>query len=217
MELYIVRHGQSAANAGIEKDDPELTELGLRQADLLGERFKEIRFDRIYASTLLRAAQTAAGAAKYQTAPIGIVPALVEAGTRADFIPDEAAIRRECEKAVFHEKKIPCPDDPGARAKLVLETLVFPEAYDGPFDEDRTDANGDRLRDTHKKILIVSHAVFIAHLLSQLVGFPFDRNMIVSQDNTCVNLFNLFLFNDTRRVRFRRFNDVRHLPEGMIT
>ncbi|MBQ6164277.1 MAG: histidine phosphatase family protein [Clostridia bacterium] len=217
MELYIVRHGQSVSNAGIEKDDPELTELGMRQALLLGERFQNTRFDHIYASSLLRAAQTAAGAAKYQSAPVEIVPALVEAGTRADFVPDEAAIRRECGGVVLHEKEIPCPEDPGARAKLVLETLVFPEAYGGPFDEDRIDNNGDRIRDADKKILLVSHGVFIAHLLSKLVGFPFDRNMIVSQDNTCVNLLNLFLFNDTRRVRFRRFNDVRHLPEDMIT
>ena len=217
MELYIVRHGQSESNAGVEKEDPALTKTGLRQAELLGERFKDIRFDHIYASSLLRAAQTARGAAKYQSVPVEIVPALCEAGTPADFLPDEDEIRRSCPGAVFLGKELPCGGNADARARFALETLVFPEAYEGPFEEDRIDGNGDRIRSADRKILIVSHGVFNAWLLSRLVGFPFDKNMIVSQDNTCVNLFNLFLFNDTRRIRFRRFNDVRHLPEGLIT
>ena len=45
MELYIIRHGQSANNALIDQhvnrvDDPSLTEVGFQQADYLAQHFK---------------------------------------------------------------------------------------------------------------------------------------------------------------------------------
>ena len=60
MELYIVRHGQSESNAGLEIDDPALTQTGRLQARLAGEALKNVRFDKVYVSHLKRAVQTAA-------------------------------------------------------------------------------------------------------------------------------------------------------------
>lgn len=83
MELYIIRHGQSANNAmaegGQRVSDPPLTDIGEVQADRLaryltvtGDGVQEIRaagthqncagfeFDRIFSSPMLRAIQTAA-------------------------------------------------------------------------------------------------------------------------------------------------------------
>jgi probable phosphoglycerate mutase len=65
-EFYFIRHGESASNsvpgfiAGVNFDSP-LTDLGLDQARLLGERLKdeEVAFDRVYSSSLVRAVQTA--------------------------------------------------------------------------------------------------------------------------------------------------------------
>ncbi|MEX2237607.1 MAG: histidine phosphatase family protein [Dehalococcoidia bacterium] len=61
--LYFVRHGQAGNNiVGLELDpnvDPPLTELGFEQARRVSRRLEKQGVDRIYASTLLRARQTA--------------------------------------------------------------------------------------------------------------------------------------------------------------
>lgn len=62
MELYAIRHGQSAANA-IQAHagwaQVPLTELGREQAAKTGELLKGMEFDRVIVSDLLRAMETA--------------------------------------------------------------------------------------------------------------------------------------------------------------
>ena len=63
MELYLIRHGQSEANALKVYSgwaEYSLTPLGEQQALRTGELVKNIAFDRIISSDLLRARQTAA-------------------------------------------------------------------------------------------------------------------------------------------------------------
>ena len=62
MEIYFVRHGQTVWN--VEKrfqglSDSPLTELGITQAKLLGEKLKDIKFDKFYSTSLKRANDTA--------------------------------------------------------------------------------------------------------------------------------------------------------------
>ena len=62
MEIYFVRHGQTIWN--VEKrfqglSDSPLTELGITQAKLLGEKLKDIKFDKFYSTSLQRAYDTA--------------------------------------------------------------------------------------------------------------------------------------------------------------
>ena len=62
MEIYFVRHGQTVWN--VEKrfqglSDSPLTELGITQAKLLGEKLKNIKFDTFYSTSLKRAYDTA--------------------------------------------------------------------------------------------------------------------------------------------------------------
>jgi len=61
-KLYIVRHGETQWNleGRIQghKDSP-LTELGIKQAKWLAEELREIKFDSIYSSSLMRAHRTA--------------------------------------------------------------------------------------------------------------------------------------------------------------
>lgn len=71
MELYIVRHGQSCTNIkdgyGVPEEEltrdqlvnPPLTELGKHQAEMLGEYYKDVKFDAVFASPLRRATMTA--------------------------------------------------------------------------------------------------------------------------------------------------------------
>ncbi|MHB8651857.1 MAG: histidine phosphatase family protein [Minisyncoccota bacterium] len=60
--VYIVRHGETEMNAqGIVQGhvDSPLTETGVAQAHALGEQFKDISFDAVFSSDLVRAQRTA--------------------------------------------------------------------------------------------------------------------------------------------------------------
>ncbi len=61
MKIYIVRHGQTVANSLKihNSKDEELTILGIKQAEELGEKLLNIDFDIIIASPLKRAIHTA--------------------------------------------------------------------------------------------------------------------------------------------------------------
>lgn len=61
MELYLVRHGQSQANADNQLAgwyDVPLTEKGVDEARAAGEKLRGIEFEKVYASDLMRACQT---------------------------------------------------------------------------------------------------------------------------------------------------------------
>lgn len=67
MILYIARHGESRGNTGEDTGyDPKLSEKGIVQARLLGERMKKIKLDAIFSSPLTRAVQTAEKTAELQ-------------------------------------------------------------------------------------------------------------------------------------------------------
>lgn len=62
MEIYFIRHGETIWN--VEKkyqglSDSPLTEKGINQAKLLGEKLKDIKFDKFYSTSLKRANDTA--------------------------------------------------------------------------------------------------------------------------------------------------------------
>ena len=63
LTLYLLRHGESAANAkqvfASLRIDPPLSDAGVQQAAMQAESLKNIEFSAIYSSHLLRARQTA--------------------------------------------------------------------------------------------------------------------------------------------------------------
>lgn len=60
-KIYFVRHGETQSNIDRSFQDPEelLNERGLAQAEILAKRIKSLRIDKIIASTMPRAMQTA--------------------------------------------------------------------------------------------------------------------------------------------------------------
>lgn len=60
MKVYIVRHGQVPHNAlgQYNTQDEDLTELGIQQAEELRNRIKDLHFDIVISSPLLRATHT---------------------------------------------------------------------------------------------------------------------------------------------------------------
>lgn len=61
MKIYLVRHGQIPNNALKRHTNPyeDLTEVGIKQAEELKNKIKDIKFDIIYVSPFLRAKHTA--------------------------------------------------------------------------------------------------------------------------------------------------------------
>lgn len=60
MKVYIVRHGQVSHNAlkQYSTEDEDLTEIGIKQAEMLKQTLKDIHFDIVISSPLLRATHT---------------------------------------------------------------------------------------------------------------------------------------------------------------
>lgn len=62
MELYVIRHGRVPSNdLGIisGSNDEQLTDVGVKQAESMRERLKNLDFDALYSSNVKRAIQTA--------------------------------------------------------------------------------------------------------------------------------------------------------------
>ncbi|MCL2674344.1 MAG: histidine phosphatase family protein [Defluviitaleaceae bacterium] len=73
MKVYTARHGQTSWNAEGRMQghiDIPLNEVGMDQADKLAERFKDIKIDKIYSSSLSRAYDTAKAINKYHNVEI---------------------------------------------------------------------------------------------------------------------------------------------------
>ncbi len=70
MDLFIVRHGETAFNEGEERirgrKDVPLSELGIKHVEEVGQALSRISIESIYYSRLSRAKDTATGIKKYQ-------------------------------------------------------------------------------------------------------------------------------------------------------
>lgn len=79
--LYLVRHGESEANAAgrfAGRTDSPLTELGRAQAETVAAALADVRFDRVVSSDLSRARDTAAAIARRQGLAVEAFPELRE-------------------------------------------------------------------------------------------------------------------------------------------
>ncbi len=199
MELYLVRHGQSAGNCGAADVDPPLTPLGQMQAAALGEALSDIRFDLIVSSPLIRAVETAAAVAERQkTAPTVLIdPLFAECSTPGDFAQSPARIRALLPNAGFAALSLAPYAGEQARANACIDAL-FSYAYKNP--------------EPPENMLIVAHGTFNAMLICGLLGAELKKGVIVSQGNACLNRFSFFTDNGENRIRLVSLNDLHHLP-----
>ncbi len=214
MDLYIARHGQSASNAGVsDSNDPPLTELGIHQAQLLGDALADVKFDRIIASPLRRSARTAYEVAAKQGTDIKVelLPELCEVGTTASYrwtffdeCPNEncpAALPLQI-PTIFGSDGIPreeTREDTIERAKKVIGYLK------NNFRED-------------EKILLCAHGVFNKYLFFAVMNNFFDDCTMLSQDNCCYNHFVFYTDEQGRdRMKIRFLNNNGHIPPEMRT
>jgi 2,3-bisphosphoglycerate-dependent phosphoglycerate mutase len=227
MDLFFIRHGQSANNDLFTKTggrigrvaDPELTELGKIQANLLAEFFRSQRdtfgITHLYSSLMTRAIQTSIPIAEGLGLPIQGQEDMHESG------------------GIYLEDDIDgsLNGQPGKnRQELqnLYPNLILPERLNGsgwwdrPFEasEDRP-ARARRLAewiranhiDPKDRVAIVSHYGFFNHLVWALIGFERPQGSWFVLNNTSVSRFE---FTDTT-VNMVYINRVDHLQPELIT
>ena len=215
-ELLLVRHGQSTGNAGIhgesvrERQDPDLSPDGCRQAELLAERFRQYPLDALFSSGLLRAVHTASAVAAAQPQngahTVEVLPLLTECNTREDYTgqPIET-IRARYPAAEF-----------AVGWTHIQTVLPNDEATDEAYNIDRARQTLQYLKDRFhngERVMVVAHGIFNTVLLMQALEV-FDQRFDPVFDNT--NVTHLIVYKQGTGpwgfdVRLRRLNDCAHL------
>ena len=238
MQLYFVRHAQSANNRLYDETgtwngrdaDPELTELGHRQAQLLAEhvacRPGEVPardyvnrggfgITHVYSSLMVRALATGHYLAAALSLPLviwvdlhelgGIFVIESETGERTGQpgkTPAELAAR-------FPRAQLPAlPDDAGW--------------WNRPYEEAELQAQRarrvvagliERHGGTEDHVVVISHGGFYNSVLAELLGWSAENNFWFSLNNTGITRFN-FTADGTALAYANR---VEHLPAELIT
>lgn len=204
MELILIRHGETAWNPEGRfqgTTDMELSEIGKEQVRLLGERFEHIKVDRVIASPMKRAQDTAAAVAGPSGLTVETEPRLQE----VLFGEWEGTNPAELKEA----------GDP--RIDLYLKDRDF---YGFPGEGSLFNARYrigsylDELKwkywETDKRIVLVGHgAIFrqaVFHLLD--IGNVYYTRLIL--DNTGITRFKITKSNG---IRMLCCNDTAHLEQ----
>ncbi|CAL8097131.1 unnamed protein product [Orchesella dallaii] len=165
--IYLVRHGESAANVAqinLKPEDDVLTEKGRTQADLLGKHLKDVVFTKAFASTYSRSQDTAnfiLTNSNMTVKPELKIDARIRERELGDFVGKPAS---DAFMALFAAVKQGTPllkfEIPGAETTQEfdgrIETFV-----DDLFDELRQSTQPET-------VLIVSHGLTILRLLARL-------------------------------------------------
>ncbi len=176
LELYIIRHGQTYGNLGksmdgfseLDKNDVPLTEKGQRQAQLLGERFRNYPFDAIFASGLRRAMHTATFIAENQpengSHNIILHPLLSENGGKEDIYTG----------LTFAEAKEMFPRITLAEGYTENDRMIsFTSGWDDYRQLERAEKVLRFIRSRYKdgkKVAVVAHAAFNTFLFHSALG-----------------------------------------------
>ncbi len=178
-ELLLVRHAQSLGNAGLsigdtaaDRQDTDLSEAGVRQAELLADRLCTARLDAIYASGLLRAVHTASvvAAAQPQNGAhnVCILPLLTECDVGEGYTGRSIdAIRNRFPAAAFD------PEWEDARTVLPND-----ETIDAAYNIARARRVMRILRARYQngeRVLVVAHGVFNTIIFLEALGIDTQR------------------------------------------
>lgn len=181
--LFLIRHGSTAPNEcrpfvlqGCEINGP-LTDLGRKQSRAVGRFLSRFKMDAVYASSLLRAQETAAAIASHHGLPVQVREELRECSVgRWEGMSWEAI---QAEDREGHDRFFADPvhtPHPGGESYLDLLNRVRPTI--------------NALLDQHagQNIVVVAHNLANRVYLAELVGIDLKHARKLRQLNCCVNL-----------------------------
>lgn len=174
--IYIIRHAETDSNIRhtcLGHKDVPLNENGIKQAEALAERLKEVKLDIVYSSPLNRAVETInPPAARRPDAPVIMSFALIE----RDFgIWDDMT---------FEEIEAQYPD----KFKAWQENFTgykIPEGESSAEVQSRVNAFMRKLIDSHRNqnIAVVTHLGTARHIISYLLGLSVEQSWLFTLDN----------------------------------
>ena len=190
MNVYLLRHGETAANkeGRIQgRIDIPLNDYGIELAEVTRDGIQKegIRFDKIYSSPLIRAVQTAT-IVRGDREPHQII--LDDRIMEMAFGKGESLFIKDIKEKPEHANLKNCFSAPSkyiakdgaesyeeilARAKDFLENEIKP------------------LEGTCENVLVVCHGAMIRALLLNVNGWDIDRYWEIHQPNCCMNLLTL--------------------------
>lgn len=207
MRIYLIRHAKQESK--LCNDNSPLCEIGKEQAQLLGKRMETYHIDRVYASDLTRAVETAKIMTEQWKQPL------------------EVCIRKGLRETDFGELTYQTDDVIKVKYKDFMESRYHVEedwAYPGGESgkevfERAMKVMKEIFQSPCKNVAVVTHGGTIRVLLAGLLqGSQKDRLMF----GKCMERggFSELLYDEkTGRITLERFNDFAHLegrPECMM-
>jgi broad specificity phosphatase PhoE len=230
LTLLLTRHGQAASGDVVlgGQLDMSLTPDGRREAEALARRLTGIRVDRIVASPMARALETAQTIATGRPVDVderlreldygrweGLTAAEIEARD------PELRARWEHDPAATHSPGGECGDDVAARALSFLVDMLAaelpasngvarrspdPGGARGPITESQAEGEGER------RVLVVAHGTYNRILLCVALGVPVrDYRRRFIQDRTNLTVLRYDLGDTPDGAQLILANDVAHL------
>ena len=196
----VVRHGETAANRDriIQgQSDVPLSPAGIRQAEMLAERWKKRRFDAVYSSDLSRALRTAEIVAPYAD-PIPTAELReMDLGKWVGHTTEEVAELFPDEWKAFRSCSVDCRASGGESRRDLLErtTRFFRDAA---------------RRHDRQNVLVVTPGGALRAFFLMLMGGSLNAGALLpSTGNTGVSVARYDAANDSWRLL--RWNDTSHL------
>lgn len=204
--IYLIRHCEALGNkSGTFQGsiDSDITEIGAKQLEFLGQRFKNKPIDMVFSSPLLRAKRTAQAVADAVGLDLNIDAGLTEihgGDIEGMFYADIYKKFPEIEYVWTYTPQNFAPPN-GEPMRVSYERItntVFNLAKEN----------------TGKTIVIASHGAVTRCLLCKLIYNDIERlNDVVWCDNTAVTKI---VFDQNMNHRIEYINDTTHLPDEYL-
>lgn len=224
MELLFIRHGQPGwVRDGHGVNNPDLTDLGIQQAELVARRLAGLHIDEVFVSPLRRAHQTAAPLA----AALGCEPIMLDWLAEIS-APDFEGTPIEQVHRVFAESRARPLEEhwqgiPGGESFIDFHTRVT-----GGLDSLLTDLGAAplhrepplwQLRGRQRRVVVVAHAGTNSVALGHLLGIkpvPWEWERFVSY-HASISTLEPFEVAGAQAFSLHRFADVSHLSDDLQT
>ncbi len=201
-KIFLIRHGLTEWNKSLRfqgSQDIELNELGRGQAKQVANRLATEKIEKVYASDLSRAYETAEIIANKHSLEVKKIAGLQEVsfGTWEGMTYDEIQEEYREEWSKWQKNPVENPIPEGESFEELQSRVMesFKQIVAESMDE---------------TILIVSHGGVIKVLLATLLEMPLDKSWRLMQSNTAVNIIN---YHQGDTVTLELFNSTSHLNE----
>jgi probable phosphoglycerate mutase len=189
--LYLARHGEALP------DESGLTEKGRRQAELLGQRLRDVPFAAFHHSPLPRAVQTAQLIGEQLTSDVALEVSEV-AGDYLPHAPERDELPADSADFLLQFVAQFTPEELEQGPVLAAQAL---DLFTGPV---------DGAEDRHE--LIVTHNFLIGWLVLNAMDAPPWRWLTLNHCNAALTVLR---YEPGRPSTILFYNDMRHLPTAL--